>query len=391
MNNTNKTKSITLKHFFSFEGATISEVYKLQSTLKQLLENGWLLCYAIKQGSRICVYLEDGTLFHTVNDRTEYIKLNQIIQHEKLMIGEILYDDKISTDKYFLIKLYYDHISGNHIQKDIVRLWLRDLTAKEHNVSVPKAIYIGRESKADALEKKSTKIEFPCYEDDDYEYFDFDRINIHDEVNDEIISVTDKHQEDLYHNTPFVVLAEQNPALPSIYDMCLPDGTMFSLIGDEEPEDLKLREWISEIGIVPVTIQSFTKVSKDCLFLHFRAFKRKSRSKEIDDFICAHFIDDAIDIELEDDAYEKIIDIIDPNQDHSMTDELNVGAIIPNWASQVGYYILSEDEPIWLAPSYNADILDQVHQNKKSKGRVISYRNNYDGTYHFELKFHIEK
>lgn len=391
MSSFNKTKSITIKHFFSFEGASISEVYKLQRTLKQLMEKGWLLCYAQKQGSSICVYHEDGSLFHTVTNTTEYNKLNKILQNEKLLIGEILYDDKISTDNYLLIKLFYDHISGNHNQKDIVRLWLRDLTAKEHCISVPKANYIGKESKADALEKKSTKIEFPCYEDDNYEYFDFDRINIHNELNDEIISVTDKHQEDLYHNTPFVVLAEQNPALPSIYDMCLPNGTMFSIIGDEESEDLKLRKWISEIGIVPVTVQSYVKVSTNCLFLHFRAFKRKSRCQEVDDFISSQFIEDSIDIELEDGVFEKIVDIIDPNHDQSMTDNLNVGAIIPNWASQAGYFILNENEPIWLAPSYNADVLDQVHQNDGTRGRVISYRNNYDGTYHFELKFHIEK
>ena len=88
---------------------------------------------------------------------------------------------------------------------------------------------------------------------------------------------------------------------------------------------------------------------------------------------------------------EKISEIIDPNQDGSMTENLNVLAIIPKWASQAAYYIVGEEEPLWLAPSFNADILDQVHQNNRTQGRVVDYRDNYDGTYHFELKFHIEK
>ena len=73
-----------------------------------------------------------------------------------------------------------------------------------------------------------------------------------------------------------------------------------------------------------------------------------------------------------------------------MTMSLNVMAIIPNWASQAGYYILDGDKPIWLTQSYNADILDLVHQNGVKQGRVVSYHNNYDGTYHFVLTFYVD-
>jgi hypothetical protein len=127
------------------------------------------------------------------------------------------------------------------------------------------------------------------------------------------------------------------------------------------------------------------------LELHYRAFKRKGKNQELSDFVSAHFIEDTVEIEMDEEHFEKISEIIDPNQDGSMTDNLNVLAIVPKWASQVAYYIVGEDEPLWLAPSFNADILDQVHQNTSTQGRVVNYRDNYDGTYHFKLKFHIEK
>lgn len=105
MNSSNRTKSVTIKHFFSFEGATVTEVYKLQSILKQLLNQSRPLCYAQKQGGTICIFLEDGTLFHVVTDRLECNKLSQILSHEKFLYGEIHCDKNISTDKYFLIDL----------------------------------------------------------------------------------------------------------------------------------------------------------------------------------------------------------------------------------------------------------------------------------------------
>ena len=108
-------------------------------------------------------------------------------------------------------------------------------------------------------------------------------------------------------------------------------------------------------------------------------------------FVDTHFIYDTIDIELDEEVYMQIVNIIDPNQNGMMTNNLNVIARIPSWASQAAYYVVGQSEPIWLAPSYHPYILDQVHQNGSSQGRVVSYRDNYDGTYHFELKFHIEK
>lgn len=388
----NRTKSITLKRPFSFEGVSMAEVYKLRNIFEQLQQHKSISCVAQKQGTSIRVYLDDGSLFHIIMDDTEYFTLNGILNKEKILVGEVYADERLATDKYLIIKLYYDYVSGNHDDSDICNLWLRDFAAKLREISVPKAKYVGKESKADKLEKESVGIDFPCYEDEDFDSFDFTQCNYtHKELNEEIISVTDKHQEDLYHNTPFVVLARQNPALPMLYEFCLPDGTMFGIIGEDDPEDITLRKWIGEVGIVPVTVQSYELSITGTLELHCRAFKRKSNNQKLKDFVAAHFIEDTVDIEMDEDDFERISEIIDPEQDGSMTDNLNVVALIPNWASQAAYYIVREDERIWLAPSYNADILDQVHQNNWTQGRVVSYRDNYDGTYHFELKFHIEK
>lgn len=261
MNNSERTKCVTLKHFFSFDDASVVEIYKVQKMCKQLLEVRSINCYAQKQFGSIAIFLEDGTLFHTVTNSAEYNMLNSILQKEKLLVGEVTGDLNFSTQHYFLIKLYYDYISGNHDPYDIIKLWMRDFEAKLLNISIPKAKYVGSGNKADALDKGSAY---------------------------------------------------------------------------------------------------------------------------------AHFIDDTDDIEIADNDYGRILDIIDPKHDHSMTEELNVAAIIPNWASQPGYYILSDYAPIWLAPSFNADIIDIAHQNHVTRGRVISYSDNYDGTYHFELKFHIK-
>lgn len=108
-------------------------------------------------------------------------------------------------------------------------------------------------------------------------------------------------------------------------------------------------------------------------------------------FVDTHYIYDTIDIELDEDVFWEIANIIDPNQDGTMTNNLNVIARTPSWSSQAAYYIVGQGGPIWLAPSYHPYILDQVHQTCGSQGRVVNYRDNYDGTYHFELKFHIEK
>lgn len=386
------TKSVVIKHPFNINSSSIVELTKLRNLFVQIRDQGSVTCIAYKEGRHINVYLEDGSLFHSIVDNNDFVKVNRILQKEQLLVGEICGHATASTDRYLLIKLYYDYISGNHDNDDICKLWIRDTMANMKGFTVPKAQYVGKESKADKLEKESIDIGFPCYEDDDFDSFDFVKTNFtHKEANDEIIRVTDKHQEDLYHNEPFVVLARQNPALPMLYELCLPDGKMFGIIGDEDSEDLTLRKWIAEVGIVPVTVQSYEKNISGFLELHYRAFKRKSKNQELSDFVSSHFIEDTVEIEMDDEHFEKISEIIDPNQDGSMTENLNVLAIIPKWASQAAYYIVGEEEPLWLAPSFNADILDQVHQNNRTQGRVVDYRDNYDGTYHFELKFHIEK
>ena len=386
------TKSVVIKHPFNINSGSVAELTKLRNLFVQIRDNGSVTCFAYKEGIHINVYLEDGSLFHPIVDSNDFVKVNKILQKEQLLVGEICGHATASTDRYLLIKLYYDYISGNHDNDDICRLWIRDTMANMKGVTVPKAQYVGKESKADKLEKESIDIGFPCYEDDDFDSFDFVKTNFtHKEANDDIIRVTDKHQEDLYHNAPFVVLARQNPSLPMLYELCLPDGTMFGIIGDEDTEDLTLRKWISEVGIVPVTVQNYEKSISGLLELHYRAFKRKSKNQELSDFVSAHFIEDTVEIEMDEEHFEKISEIIDPNQDGSMTENLNVLAIIPKWASQAAYYIVGEEEPLWLAPSFNADILDQVHQNNSTQGRVVNYRDNFDGTYHFELKFHIEK
>lgn len=386
------TKSVVIKYPFNINGGSIVELTKLRNLFMQIRDQGSVTCTAHKEGRLINVYLEDGSLFHTVVDSNDFIKVNKILQKEQLLVGEICGHETASTERYLLIKLYYDYISGNHDNDDICRLWIRDTMANMEGVTVPKAQYVGKESKADKLEKESIDIGFPCYEDEDFDSFDFVKTNFtHKEMNDEIIRVTDKHQEDLYHNAPFVVLARQNPALPMLYELCLTDGKMFGIIGDEDSEDLTLRKWIAEVGIVPVTVQSYEKSISGLLELHYRAFKRKNKNQELSDFVSAHFIEDTVEIEMDEEHFEKIAGIIDPNQDGSMTENLNVLAIIPKWASQAAYYIVGDDEPLWLAPSFNADILDQVHQNNSTQGCVVNYRDNYDGTYHFELKFHIEK
>lgn len=387
----NRTKCIEIEYTPNFKSHSANELQVLLKIMEQLRDGLNVTCYALNEGGKFQVYIDDDSYFCDIIDIKAKILIKRVIEKEKILVGAICIGKNFASTHKLLIKLYYDYISGNHVDEDITQLWIRDLTAQLH-IIVPQANYIGKESKADKLEKESVDIGFPCYVDDDFDSFDFVKTNFtHKESNDEIIRITDKHQEDLYHNAPFVVLARQNPALPALYELCLPDGSMFDIIGDEDPEDIKLREWISEIGIVPVTIQSYEKSISNLLELHYRAFKRKSKNQKLKDFVSAHFIDDIVDIELENDVFEKIVDVIDPKFDGSMTENLNVLARIPKWASQAAYYIVDEDGPIWLAPSYHPDILDQVHQNNGTQGRVVSYQDNYDGTYHFELKFHIEK
>lgn len=256
-NNSYHTKAITLRHPFKIEGISLAETYKLRNMFQQVMQQGSITCYAQKQGKKICVYLEDGTLFHCVEEGTKQKLLDLILQREKLLVGEICSHDTISVNQYFLIKLYYDYISGNHDKQDIVRLWIRDSLANMRGISVPKAKYIRSMDKVDKVE--------------------------------------------------------------------------------------------------------------------------------------GNFIDDVVDVEMDDEHFRKVARAIDPRHDGSMAKVFNVVPFIPSWASQVAYYISTENEPLWVGPSFNADILDIVQQNSRIQGRVVSYLNNFDGTYHFELKFHIEK
>lgn len=257
MNDSTHTKSTTLKHPFSIEGASLAETYKIRNMIQQIMQQGSITCYAQKRGKKIGVYFEDGTLFHSVEEGAKHKLLDLILQDEKLLVGEICSHETIGFNQYFIIKLYYDYISGNHDKQDILRLWIRDGLANMRGVSVPKAEYI--------------------------------------------------------------------------------------------------------------------------------------RNKDIDITLRAgHLIDDTVDIEMDDNHFGIIRRVIDPKRNGSLVTDLIVTPFIPSWASQVAYYIATEKEPLWLGPSFNADILDLVQDNKQIRGRVVSYRNNYDGTYHFELTFYVE-
>lgn len=257
MNDSNHTKSTTLKHPFKIEGASLAETYKLRNMFQQIMQQGSITCYAQKRGKKIGVYLEDGTLFHRVEEGIKYELLEIFLEREKILVGEICSHDTISVNRYFLIKLYYDYISGNHDKQDILRLWIRDGFANMRGITVPKAEYVGNR----------------------------DMVN----------SVRD-----------------------------------------------------------------------------------------------GHLIDDTVDVEMDDNHFGDIVRAIDPKRDGSLVTDLMVMPFIPSWASQVAYYISTEKEPLWLGPSFNADILDIVQDGSKIRGRVVNYRNNYDGTYHFELTFYVE-
>lgn len=259
IDNDSHTKSIILKHPFRIESMSLAENRKFRNMVEQVMQKGSIKCYAQNKRGKIFVYLEDGTLYHSVMKGTKQEeKIDHILQREGVLVGEVCSHDSISTNRYFLIKLYYDYISGNHDIQDIIRLWIRDSTASMLGIPVPKAKYVGDKN------------------------------------------VKDKHN-------------------------------------------------------------------------------------------VTHSIEDTVDIEMDDEHFREVVKAIDPHQDGSMANGFNVMAIIPQWASQAAYFVDTKDESLWIAPSFNADILDQVHQNEGIRGRVINYHNNYDGTYHFEFKFNIEE
>lgn len=388
-----RTKCIDIQYPINFRSNSINELQMIRSILDLLKDGMNVTCFALYEHGEILVYLDDDSLFYSVVDIRTKVQIKRILEKEKILVGSICTDKNYGIKNHnLLIKLYYDYISGNHNDEDIAHLWLRDLIAKLYQFSVPKAKYIGTKSLADRIEKNGIDLTFPCYEDDEHDHFDFCKINrIGKDFNAEIILKTKEHLKDLYHNPPYVVLARQNPALPSLYELSTLDGSMFDVITDVLPEDIKLREWIKEEGLVPVTVQSYKKETSGLLKLNYRAFKKKETTSDVRQFVDAHFMTDVFDTELDKEVFCQIVNIIDPLHDCTMTEELNVIARIPGWASQAAYYIVGNGEPIWLSPSYHPDILDQVHQNNGTQGRVVNYRDNLDGTYHFELKFHIEK
>lgn len=101
--------------------------------------------------------------------------------------------------------------------------------------------------------------------------------------------------------------------------------------------------------------------------------------------IAGQIINDSIEVEVSNSNFDKIVEIIDPKHDGSMTKNLNIVAHTPDWASQVVYNLIEGRDDIWLGPSCNADVLDRVYKNGIAKGRVTNYRNNFDGTYCLEL------
>lgn len=392
MENNSRTKNIDIVYPLNFRSQSMNELQMIHTILNQLKEGLNVTCYALNEDGNIHVYLDDGIFFCTIFDIKAKVLIKKVLEKEKILVGAICAEKDYVSNRNLLIKLYYDYISGNHNDEDIARLWIRDLTAQLYHISVPKAKYVGKESMADKVEKKSIDLHFPNYEDDEHDHLDFTKMNITGrQFNADIKAKTDEHQKDIYHNSPYVVLARQNPAIPALFELCTLNGVMFEVLTEELPEDIKLREWIQEEGLIPVTVQSYKKESSGLITLNYRAFKKKKKQMDVRQFVEAHFMNDIIDIELDENVFLQIANIIDPNQDGTMTKNLNVIARIPSWASQAAYYIVGNGEPIWLAPSYHPYILDQVHQNNGTQGRVISYRDNYDGTYHFELKFHIEK
>ena len=249
MENSNHTKSISLKHPFTIDGISIAETLKLRNVFEQIQQMGAVFCYAQKSGKKINVYLQDNQLFHSVEKGLVYDKLYEILQKEQFIVGQILGHDKIFTERYLLINLYYDFVAGNHNDFEINELWARDIAANMRGIKVPKATYVGKE--------------------------------------------------------------QAN--------------------------------------------------------------------------IATQIINDTIEVEVSNSNIDKIVDIIDPKHDGSMTKNLNIVAHIPDWASQVIYNLIEGHDDIWLGPSCNADVLDRVYKNGIAKGRVANYRNNYDGTYCLEL------
>ena len=250
MNNSKHAKSISIKHPFVIDGISVAETLKLRNMFQQIQQMGAVFCYAQKKGTKINVYLQDDQVFHAVENRSEYDRLDIILQKEKFIVGQILGHDNIFTERYLKINLYYDYVTGNHDDFEINELWARDLAANMRGINVPKATYVGEE-----------------------------QVNIANQI-----------------------------------------------------------------------------------------------------------INDTIEVEVNDRNFAKIMDIIDPKHDGTMTKNLNIVAHIPEWASQVIYNLIDGHDDIWFGPSCNADVLDRVYKNGIAKGCVTSYRNNYDGTYCLGVK-----
>lgn len=105
MDNSNHTKSITLKHPFTIDSISIAETLKLRNMFEQIQQMGAVFCYAQKRDTKINVYLQDDQLFHSVEKRSEYDKLDEILQKEEFLVGQILGHDRIFTERYLLINL----------------------------------------------------------------------------------------------------------------------------------------------------------------------------------------------------------------------------------------------------------------------------------------------
>ena len=60
----NYIKFIMIRHPSKLEGISLAETYKLRDMFQQIMQKGSITCIAYKQGRKIGVYIEDGTLFH---------------------------------------------------------------------------------------------------------------------------------------------------------------------------------------------------------------------------------------------------------------------------------------------------------------------------------------
>ena len=84
MESSNHTKSITIKYPFNINSGSLVELTKLRNLFMQIRDQGSVTCNAHKEGRQINVYLEDGSLFHSIVDSNDFVKVDRILQKEQM-------------------------------------------------------------------------------------------------------------------------------------------------------------------------------------------------------------------------------------------------------------------------------------------------------------------